>query len=197
MTILTTAIDTRSEDYVHNTDAMQRTVDDLRIKVAQITEGGGEHARTKHLARGKLLARERIRVLLDPASPFLELSQLAAYQVYEDDVPASGIITGIGRIMGQECVVVANDATVKGGTYYPITVKKHLRAQEIGLENHLPCIYLVDSGGAQSRSSVSGSRTLWPDFLQPGKLVGAGDPPDRGGDGVMHGGRRLCTSHVR
>lgn len=148
MTILTTDIDIRSEDYAHNTEAMQHTVDDLRTKVAQIKEGGGEHARTKHLARGKLLSRERIRLLLDAASPFLELSQLAAYQVYEDDVPASGIITGIGRIMDQECVVVANDATVKGGTYYPITVKKHLRAQEIGLENHLPCIYLVDSGGA-------------------------------------------------
>jgi len=110
--------------------------------------GGGEAARAKHTARGKLLPRERIRQLLDAGSPFLELSQLAAYRVYEDVVPAAGVITGIGRVAGQECVIVVNDATVKGGTYYPLTVKKHLRAQEIAAQNHLPCIYLVDSGGA-------------------------------------------------
>ena len=110
--------------------------------------GGGEAARAKHTARGKLLPRERIRQLLDAGSPFLELSQLAAYRVYEDVVPAAGVITGIGRVAGQECVIVANDATVKGGTYYPLTVKKHLRAQEIAAQNRLPCIYLVDSGGA-------------------------------------------------
>lgn len=127
---------------------MQGLVDDLRSRFAQIKQGGGDKARQKHLERGKLLPRDRISNLLDPGSPFLELSQLAAYGMYEDAVPAAGIITGIGCIVGTECVVVANDATVKGGTYYPITVKKHLRAQEIARSNNLPCIYLVDSGGA-------------------------------------------------
>ena len=127
---------------------MRALVQDLRDKVAVIREGGGAEARRRHLARGKLLARERIRFLLDPGSPFLELSQFAAYGMYDGEVPAAGIITGIGRIMGRECVVVANDATVKGGTYFPMTVKKHLRAQEIAGENRLPCLYLVDSGGA-------------------------------------------------
>ncbi|WP_414703739.1 carboxyl transferase domain-containing protein [Povalibacter sp.] len=127
---------------------MRDLVADLRAKVADIMAGGGEAARAKHTARGKLLPRERIRQLLDPGSPFLELSQFAAYRVYDDAVPAAGVITGIGRVAGQECVIVANDATVKGGTYYPLTVKKHLRAQEIASQNRLPCIYLVDSGGA-------------------------------------------------
>ena len=127
---------------------MRALVQDLRDKVAVIREGGGAEARRRHLARGKLLARERIRSLLDPGSPFLELSQFAAYGMYDGEVPAAGIVTGIGRIMGRECVVVANDATVKGGTYFPMTVKKHLRAQEIAGENRLPCLYLVDSGGA-------------------------------------------------
>jgi len=127
---------------------MAELVADLRAQVARIVQGGGEQARQRHVARGKLLPRERIRTLLDPGSPFLELSQLAAYGVYDEEVPAAGIITGIGRVSGQECMVVANDATVKGGTYYPLTVKKHLRAQEIAQQNRLPCIYLVDSGGA-------------------------------------------------
>src|SRR5207302_40106 len=121
---------------------------DLRAKVGAIREGGGEEARRRHLARGKLLPRERVRALLDPGAPFLELSQLAAFGMYDGEVPAAGLVTGIGRIMGRECVVVANDATVKGGTYFPLTVKKHLRAQEIAGENRLPCLYLVDSGGA-------------------------------------------------
>jgi acetyl-CoA carboxylase carboxyltransferase component len=125
-----------------------RLVADLREKVAAVREGGGEAARRRHLARGKLLPRERVRALLDPGSPFLELSQLAAFGMYDGEVPAAGIVTGIGRIMGRECVVVANDATVKGGTYFPMTVKKHLRAQEIAGDNRLPCLYLVDSGGA-------------------------------------------------
>lgn len=114
----------------------------------KISKGGGDKARERHLSRGKLLARDRIEALLDPGSPFLEFSQFAAYEVYDEPVPAAGIVTGIGRVAGRECVIVANDATVKGGTYYPLTVKKHLRAQEIAAENHLPCIYLVDSGGA-------------------------------------------------
>ncbi|WP_371377504.1 carboxyl transferase domain-containing protein [Thalassotalea aquiviva] len=141
-------INTRSEEFFDNAAHMQALVDDLADKVAVIEQGGGEKSRQRHLDRGKLLPRDRIYHLLDPGSAFLELSQLAAYQVYSDDVPAAGIITGIGRVAGQECIIVANDATVKGGTYYPLTVKKHLRAQTIAQENNLPCIYLVDSGGA-------------------------------------------------
>jgi 3-methylcrotonyl-CoA carboxylase beta subunit len=148
MTVLPTSLDLRSAAFRANDAAMRGLVADLREKLARIEEGGGEAARRRHLRRGKLLPRERVRLLLDPGSPFLELSPLAAYGMYDGEVPAAGIITGIGRIMGRECVVVANDATVKGGTYFPITVKKHLRAQEIAGENRLPCLYLVDSGGA-------------------------------------------------
>ncbi len=148
MTVLKSAVDPRSEAFRTNAAAMAALVADLRAKVDGVRLGGGEAARRRHLGRGKLLPRERVRTLLDPGAPFLELSQLAAQGVYEEEVPAAGLITGIGRVSGRECVVVCNDATVKGGTYYPITVKKHLRAQEIARENRLPCIYLVDSGGA-------------------------------------------------
>src|ERR1700732_449795 len=148
MTVLTTSLDRRSEVFAANAAAMRALVEDLREKVAAIREGGGEAARRRRLARGKRLPRERVRALLDPGAPFLELSALAAYGMYDGEVPAAGIITGVGRVMGRECVVVANDATVKGGTYFPMTVKKHLRAQEIARENRLPCLYLVDSGGA-------------------------------------------------
>lgn len=148
MPVLNSKIDTTSPRFVENAQYMQSLVDDLREKVDQISQGGGKEACAKHLARGKLLPRDRIKALLDEGSPFLEFSQLAAYDMYNNDAPAAGVITGIGRIHGHEVVIVANDATVKGGTYYPLTVKKHLRAQEIALENHLPCIYLVDSGGA-------------------------------------------------
>jgi len=138
----------RSPEFIENAAHMQLQVDDLKVKLEEIKLGGGERSRERHLSRGKLLPRDRVYALLDPGSAFLELSQLAAYQVYDDNVPAAGIITGIGRVGGQECIIVANDATVKGGTYYPLTVKKHLRAQTIAQENNLPCIYLVDSGGA-------------------------------------------------
>src|SRR5579872_906385 len=148
MPVLNSAIDPRSAEFRANAASMQMQVADLRARVAAIEEGGGTKARERHLARGKLLARQRIDLLLDPGSPFLELSQLAAHEVYDEDVPAAGIVTGIGRVSGRECVILANDATVKGGTYYPLTVKKHLRAQDIARENRLPCIYLVDSGGA-------------------------------------------------
>src|SRR5467141_659629 len=148
MTVLTTSLDRRSEVFAANAAAMRALVAELREKGAAIETGGGEEARRRHLSRGKLLPRERVRALLDPGSPFLEFSQLAAYDMYDGEVPAAGIITGIGRIMDRECVVVANDATVKGGTYFPMTVKKHLRAQEIAGDNRLPCLYLVDSGGA-------------------------------------------------
>ena len=148
MTILKSSISTESEEFRRNAELMGSLVADLRDKASVITLGGDDKARKKHLERGKLLPRERIRQLLDIGSPFLELSQFAAWGMYGGEVPAAGIITGIGRVRGQECVIIANDATVKGGTYYPITVKKHLRAQEIARENNLPCIYLVDSGGA-------------------------------------------------
>jgi 3-methylcrotonyl-CoA carboxylase beta subunit len=148
MPVLQSAIDVRSEDFRENAEAMSGLVEDLHGEIASIKQGGGERARERHLGRGKLLPRERVRRLLDPGAPFLELSQLAAHGMYGGEVPSAGIITGIGRVMGQECVVVANDATVKGGTYFPMTVKKHLRAQEIAWQNNLPCIYLVDSGGA-------------------------------------------------
>src|SRR6187397_1422693 len=127
---------------------MDALVDELRDVTARTSLGGSESARERHVSRGKLLPRDRVDALLDPGSPFLELSPLAANGMYGGDAPAAGIITGVGRVSGRRCVVVANDATVKGGTYYPITVKKHLRAQEIALHNRLPCIYLVDSGGA-------------------------------------------------
>nr|XP_008272747.1 methylcrotonoyl-CoA carboxylase beta chain, mitochondrial isoform X3 [Oryctolagus cuniculus] len=146
---LGTQLDAGSAVYQENYEQMKALVDQLRERAQRIRLGGNEKARARHTARGKLLPRERIDNLLDPGSPFLELSQFAGYQLYGDEeVPAGGIITGIGRVSGVECMIVANDATVKGGTYYPVTVKKHLRAQEIALQNRLPCIYLVDSGGA-------------------------------------------------
>ena len=148
MTAIRSAIDPRGSDFAANAAAMGALVAELRAHVARIAEGGGAVARERHSARGKLPVRERVAGLIDPGSPFLELSQLAAFGMYRDEVPAAGIVTGIGQVSGRECVIVANDATVKGGTYFPITVKKHLRAQEIARANHLPCLYLVDSGGA-------------------------------------------------
>jgi 3-methylcrotonyl-CoA carboxylase beta subunit len=148
MAVIESQLDGRSALFGRNRDAMRALVDDLRTRIAAVEAGGGEAARARHVGRGKLLPRERVRLLLDAGSPFLELSPLAALGLYDDEVPAAGIITGVGRIAGRECVVVCNDATVKGGTYYPVTVKKHVRAQEVARDNHLPCVYLVDSGGA-------------------------------------------------
>lgn len=148
MSVLKTSINTSSDEFRGNAEVMTSLVGDLRDKVAMIKQGGGDKARNKHIERGKLLPRERIRTLLDVGAPFMELSQFAAWGMYGGDIAAAGIITGIGRVSGRECMIVANDATVKGGTYFPLTVKKHLRAQEIAEANHLPCIYLVDSGGA-------------------------------------------------
>ena len=145
---LESALDPRSAGFCANAEAMGALVAELRRIVDEIREGGGAVARERHLARGKLLPRERIRALIDPLSPFLEIGQLAAYGMYGGEVPAAGLIAGIGRVAGRECMILANDATVKGGTYYPMTVKKHLRAQEIAIQNRLPCLYLVDSGGA-------------------------------------------------
>jgi 3-methylcrotonyl-CoA carboxylase beta subunit len=153
MPVLETKLNARSADFVANAVAMQALVDDLNAKVDQAALGGGDVARARHTARGKLLPRDRVQMLLDPGTPFLELSPLAAYGMYPDkdgtdSAPSAGVIAGIGRVSGVDCMIVCNDATVKGGTYYPLSVKKHLRAQEIAQQNKLPCIYLVDSGGA-------------------------------------------------
>ena len=148
MPVIESKLNLRDAATVASTATMQSLVNDLRARHAAATLGGGDGPRAKHTARGKLLPRDRVKHLLDPGSPFLELSALAAHEMYSNESPGAGIITGIGRVSGRECVIVANDATVKGGTYYPMTVKKHLRAQEIAAQNHLPCIYLVDSGGA-------------------------------------------------
>ncbi|MFT4256234.1 MAG: carboxyl transferase domain-containing protein [Pseudoxanthomonas sp.] len=148
MSVIISKLRTESEEFRANRSALQAQVAALRERTARIAQGGGEAARARHVARGKLPVRERIDTLLDPGTAFAELSPLAAFGMYDDQVPAAGVVAGIGRVQGRECVIVANDATVKGGTYYPMTVKKHLRAQEVALQNHLPCIYLVDSGGA-------------------------------------------------
>lgn len=143
-----TQLNTNDSTFEHNTAVMRGMATEMKKLVVKIQEGGGEKARERHRQHGKLLPRDRIELLLDPGSDFLELSAFAGYELYEDDIPAGGIITGIGKVMGTDCMIVANDATVKGGTYYPITVKKHLRAQKIAEQNRLPCIYMVDSGGA-------------------------------------------------
>ena len=148
MTVLQTQLNPRSAEFAANAQAMQAVVDDLRAHLERVAQGGGEAARAKHTARGKLLPRDRVMNLLDPGTPFLEVAPLAALNMYNNDAPCAGVIAGIGRVNGVDCMIVCNDATVKGGTYYPMTVKKHLRAQEVALHNNLPCVYLVDSGGA-------------------------------------------------
>ena len=153
MSVLQTQLNSRSADFLANAAALQTVVDDLRVQLKKSAAGGGEKARAKHVARGKLPPRERVQMLLDPGTPFLELAPLAAHAMYlnkegTEDAPCAGMIAGIGRVNGVDCMIVCNDATVKGGTYYPMTVKKHLRAQEVAQQNNLPCIYLVDSGGA-------------------------------------------------
>ncbi len=148
MPALTSSLDTRSPDFIDNVDYHRGLARELQARLARVAEGGGAAASEKHTSRGKLLVRDRILTLLDPGSPFLEIAPLAAEGMYDDAAPGAGVVAGIGRVNGLEVVVVANDATVKGGTYFPMTVKKHLRAQEIARENHLPCVYLVDSGGA-------------------------------------------------
>ncbi|MCA1499072.1 MULTISPECIES: carboxyl transferase domain-containing protein [unclassified Bradyrhizobium] len=145
---LHSSIDPSSSDFARNSEAMRGLVADLREKLSEVAGGGGEASRKRHTARGKMLARERVDLLVDPGTSFLELSPLAAYGLYGGDVHSASVVTGVGRISGRECVIVANDATIKGGTYYPMTVKKHLRAQDIARQNNLPCVYMVDSGGA-------------------------------------------------
>ncbi len=148
MSVLHSKLNARSAEFKANAEAMQALIADLNARLAKIAEGGGEAARAKHTARGKLLPRDRVEMLLDPGTPFLEIAPLACLDMYDNAAPGGGMIAGIGRVNGVECVIVCNDATVKGGTYYPVTVKKHLRAQEIAEQNKLPCVYLVDSGGA-------------------------------------------------
>ena len=166
MARLNSKINPRSDEFIQNAQAMQQLVDDLEQKVQQIKLGGGEALIARHTSRGKLFVRDRIQKLLDPGSPFLEVGQFAGWQCYDDYVPAAGVVAGIGRVNGVECMIVANDATVKGGTYYPLTVKKHLRAQEIAENCNLPCIYLVDSGGA----NLPRQDDVFPDKLHFGRI---------------------------
>ncbi len=166
MSRLTSSISTRDERFKANAAAMAKLTTELSERIAVAAKGGDERSRQRHVERGKLLPRERVQRLVDPGTPFLELSPLAANGVYDDEIHAASIITGIGRVEGQECVIVCNDATIKGGTYYPITVKKHLRAQEIARENRLPCIYLVDSGGA----NLPNQADIFPDREHFGRI---------------------------
>ncbi len=179
MPILTSSLDPKSEKFKANAAALKALTKDLRAKIEAAKMGGSEAARKKHLGRGKLLPRDRVQNLIDSGSPFLELSPLAALGMYGENIASAGIITGVGRVSGRECVIVANDATIKGGTYYPITVKKHLRAQEIAMENRLPCIYLVDSGGA----NLPNQDEIFPDrdhfgriFYNQARMSAAGIP---------------------
>lgn len=167
ISIIPTAVDTSSADFKENKRSMDEATEKLVELHTKIAQGGSQKARDKHVSRGKMLVRDRISALIDPGTPFLELSQMAGYNMYEgDDVPAGGIVTGIGTVNGVQCMIVANDATVKGGTYYPITVKKHLRAQTIAQENRLPCIYLVDSGGA----NLPNQADVFPDVNHFGRI---------------------------
>jgi 3-methylcrotonyl-CoA carboxylase beta subunit len=179
MPVIKSQLNVRGDEFRANAERMKGLVADLREKVARVTQGGDEASRQRHVKRGKLLPRERVRTLLDPGSPFLEVGQLAAFGMYGDEAPGAGMITGIGRISGRECAIVANDATVKGGTYFPVTVKKHLRMQEIAAQNRLPCVYLVDSGGA----NLPNQDEVFPDrehfgriFFNQANLSAAGIP---------------------
>ncbi len=200
MPALRSQLDPRSHTSVEYADHHRGLADELRRRLQRAADGGGEKARQRHTERGKLLARDRIDVLLDPYSPFLEIAPLAAEDMYDGAAPAAGMVCGIGRVMGQEVVVVANDATVKGGTYFPMTVKKHLRAQEIARENRLTCVYLVDSGGA----FLPLQDEVFPDrehfgriFYNQGAAERGKHSAGRGGDGLVHGRRCLRAGHVR
>ena len=177
-------IDRESDEFQQNAAANVALAEALRALNEQIETGGSPRSRERHLSRGKLLPRDRILTLIDEGSPFLEMGKLAAWEVYGDDVPAAGIITGIGRVSGTECMIVANDATVKGGTYYPLTVKKHLRAQEIAVP-------------AAAGRGISRSRPFRPNFLQPGAPLLKGHTANRSGHGLLHGRRRLRSGNVR
>ena len=200
METLASQLDTSSEQFAANAEAQLSLVHELKKRLAVAALGGPEKSRERHISRGKLLPRERIDYLLDEGSPFLEIAPLAANGMYNDDSPGAGVIAGIGLVHGRQVMVVSNDATVKGGTYYPMTVKKHLRAQEIALENKLPCIYLVDSGGA----FLPKQDEVFPDKEHFGRIffnqatdVRGEDPADRLRHGVLHRRRRLRTRHER
>jgi len=200
MSTFKTTIDAKADTFAANKAAMQGAVDDLRAVLSKIEQGGGDKARKKHLDRGKLLPRQRIEKLVDEGTPFMEFSALAGHGLYGNGVPAGGIITGLGRINGTEAVILANDATVKGGTYYPITVKKHLRAQEIAQENNLPCIYLVDSGGAY----LPAQDEVFPDrehfgriFYNQARMSSAGIPQVSVVMGSCTAGGAYVPGHVR
>src|SRR6267154_1484842 len=176
---LRSSIDPASAEFAHNADAMRALVAELREKLNSVAGGGGEVSRKRHLSRGKMLARQRVDLLIDPGTAFLELSPLAAYGLYGGDVHSASVITGVGRVSGRECVIVANDATIKGGTYYPMTVKKHLRAQDIARQNNLPCVYMVDSGGAflpQQDEIFPDERHFGRIFYNQAQLSAAGIP---------------------
>ena len=198
--VLDTKLSPDSEGFRANAAHNRALFDRLRADVARTALGGNEKSRERHTSRGKLLPRDRVERLLDPGSPFLEIGQLAANGLYDDEVPGAGMIAGIGRVSGRQCMVVCNDATVKGGTYYPLTVKKHLRAQEIAQENRLPCIYLVDSGGA----NLPHQAEVFPDrdhfgriFFNQANDVRARHSADRVRDGQLHRRRRLCSGDER
>ena len=190
----------RAPEFAANADRMRALVAELRERLARVAPGRRRRSTSSGIAQqGKLPVRERIEQLLDPGSPFLELSPLAAWDMYDDEAPAAGIVTGIGRVSGREVLIVANDATVKGGTYYPLTVKKHLRAQEIALENRLPCVYLVDSGGAFLPLQAE----VFPDrehfgriFFNQARMSAERHPADRRRDGLVHRRRRLRAGDV-
>ena len=190
MPVIRSKLKPASADFRAAADCMRALVSELDARQQTVREGGDSAARERHRGRGKLLPRERIAGLLDPQTSFVELSPLAAWQVYDEVLPAAGLITGVGQVSGERCMIIANDATVKGGTYFPLTVKKHLRAQEIASENRLPCIYLVDSGGAHRRVRIPYFRTgiISADLLQPGEHVGGGRAADRVRDGSCTAG---------
>ncbi len=201
MTAIKSSISTASAAFKSNAEAMAALVSDLKSKMATAALGGDERSRKRHTERGKLLPRARVEQLLDPGSPFLELSPLAANGMYDGDIHGAALITGIGRVSGRECVVVCNDTTIKGGTYYPMTVKKHLRAQEIAQQNRLPCIYLVDSGGANlpnqaGRYSPTATISAASSSTRA-NMSAAGIPADRQRDGLLHRRRRLRAGDER
>ena len=192
-------VQTTSADFIANRDRMRSLVQEHRERLAAARQGGGAKYLERHRQQGKLPVRERIARLLDEGSPFLELSPLAAWGMYDDEAPAAGIVTGVGRVSGRDVLIVANDATVKGGTYYPITVKKHVRAQEVALQNRLPCVYLVDSGGAFLPLQAE----VFPDrehfgriFYNQARMSAERIPQVERRHGFVHGGRRLCARDV-
>ena len=200
MALLMSHVDRSADEFARRHERMEALVAELRERTAQVAQGGGEKAIERHRERGKLLARERIDRLVDPGSAFLELGALAAWELYDGQAPSAGIVTGIGVVEGRECVIVANDATVKGGSYFPLTVKKHLRAQEIAEQNRLPCLYLVDSGGAFLPLQAE----VFPDrehfgriFFNQARMSAQGIPQIAAVMGFVHGRRRLRAGDER